>query len=297
MKHHLDTLRQTIKESQENLADAQINLENDRDLQGIVKSVYESNGTDLGDFWLTFLEMSDVLMQNIHACHSRNAKEYLSSTHGMLKYLMAYNNYEYGRWLPDYWASINSLPPDQYKFFEENFSQLMAGLPYSLQAMDLWIESTMNLGSKLKHGWLNLLDNEKQLLSTTRNVNNVARIRVTIRRNLKRKDRRQKHVECQSAHMKKDQMAVQNIQACFKEFDSELFDVSTPILRSLQSAIHASPDLLSDLKNALKDGQDQVLAFLQECVFSKQSSIRDTNTRNKRINFTNDYISKAPVIP
>ena len=93
MKHHLDTLRQTLKESQENLADAHRHLENDRDLQVIVKSVYESNGTDMGDFWLTFLEMSDVLMKNIHACHSRNAQEYLSSTQGMLKYLMAYNNY------------------------------------------------------------------------------------------------------------------------------------------------------------------------------------------------------------
>ena len=81
----------------------------------------------------------------IYSIYSGNAQEYLSSTHGMLKYLMAYNNHEYGRWLPDYWASINSLPPDQYKFFEENFSQSMTGLTYSLQAMDLWIES-MNLG-------------------------------------------------------------------------------------------------------------------------------------------------------
>ena len=30
MKHHLDTLRQTLKESQENLTDAHRNLENDR---------------------------------------------------------------------------------------------------------------------------------------------------------------------------------------------------------------------------------------------------------------------------
>ena len=94
--------------------------------------------------------------------------------------------------------------------------------------------------------------------------------------------------------MKKDETAEQNIQACFKEFDSEPFVVSTPILRWLQSAINASPHLLSDLKNALKDGQDQVLAFLQERVFSKQSSIHDTISRNKRINFTNDYISNTP---
>ena len=56
MKHHLDTLRQTLTESQENLADSHRNHENDRDLQEIIKSVYESNGTDMGDFWLTFLD-------------------------------------------------------------------------------------------------------------------------------------------------------------------------------------------------------------------------------------------------
>ena len=174
-----------------------------------------------------------------------------------------------------------------YKFFEEHVSQSMTGLPYSLQAMDLWKESTVNLGSKLKQGWLDLFDNEKQLLSTTRNVNNVARIRATIRRNLKRKDRRKKHVECQSARTKKDEMAVQNTQACFKEFDSEPFDVSIPILSNLQSAIHASPDLLSDLRNALKG------ARLPSRTCS-HSNLRDTISRNKRINFTNDYISKAP---
>lgn len=141
----------------------------------------------MGDMWLSFLEMTDPLIQNYHSCHVRNASEYLSSTYDMMKYIMAYNNHNYGRWLPDYWASISSLPGDQYTFFANNFSRSLTGLPFSLQGMDLWIECTMNLGSKLMQGWLNLLDNEKQLLSTTRNVNNIARIRATIKRNMKRK--------------------------------------------------------------------------------------------------------------
>ena len=158
-ENHLITLRSALNESQENLAAAHDSLEQDEDLLDIVQHVYKSNGTDMGDFWLSFLEMSDVLIQNIHACHVRSVSEYLSSTYNMLKYLMAYNNHNYGRWLPDYWASISSLSKDKYSFFADNFTQSLTGLPFSLQAMDLWIECTMNLGYKLKQGWLNIVDN------------------------------------------------------------------------------------------------------------------------------------------
>ena len=40
-------------------------------------------------------------------------------------------------------------------------------------AWDLWIETTMNKGSKLKSSWLSILNNEKQLLVHSRNVNNI----------------------------------------------------------------------------------------------------------------------------
>ena len=282
-----------MKESQDNLSAAHDYLERDKDLHDIVDRIYRSNGTDMGDFWLSFLEMTDILVQNIHACHVRNATEYLSSTYDMLKHLMAYNNHNYGRWLPDYWASISSLPEEQYKFFADNFTQSLTGLPFSLQGMDLWIECTMNLGSKLKQGWLNLLDNEKQLLSTTRNVNNIARIRSTVKRSLLRKDRIRKHVECQTSRVKKDERAVQDIESCLAEFDTEPFDASSPALRTLQSAITATANLISDVKNAVKEGDEQSHAILQDRVYTKHSSIRDTISRNKRVDFASDYVPKT----
>ena len=49
----------------------------------------------------------------------------------------------------------------------------------------------MDLSSKLKQGLLTV----KQRKATKRNVNNILRIRSTIMRNLKKKDRRRKHVE------------------------------------------------------------------------------------------------------
>jgi hypothetical protein len=64
-------------------------------------------GTDMGDFWVSFLEMSDPLVQSIDACHARNGSEYLSSTYDMLAGLMAYDNHDYARWLPDYWVMLS----------------------------------------------------------------------------------------------------------------------------------------------------------------------------------------------
>jgi len=45
----------------------------------------------------------------------------------------------------------------------------------------------MNKGSKLKSGWLAILNNEKQLLSNTRNVNNINRVRRAVHQHANRK--------------------------------------------------------------------------------------------------------------
>ena len=172
--------------------------------------------------------------------------EYLSSTYNMLPGLMVYDNHDYERWLPDYWAMLSSLTDEQMVFFNDHFTQSMTGLPYSCQPLDLWIETTMNLNSKLKQGWTQLLQNEKQLCSTTRKANNVARVKSIVKRGLHCQRHHRKHVECQPARMKKDEQAILDLQACMHDFEADPFGIS-PTLRSLQSGLVASPDLLHDL--------------------------------------------------
>ena len=290
IKKNLDTLRNALTKNQEALQEAHGDLEDDDDMKELINRVYEKPGTDMGDFWVSFMEMSDPLVQNIDACHARNGSEYLSSTYNMLPGLMAYDNHDYGRWLPDYWAMLSLLSDEQMAFFNDHFAQSITGLPYSCQPLDLWIETTMNLNSKLKQGWLQLLQNEKQLFSTTRNANNVARVKATVNQNLKCQRRHRKHVECQPARMKKDEQAVQDLQACMKDFDAEPFDISSPTLRSLQSGLVASQELVRDLKTALPDGQAQVEILLKERVFTKIKPLTATIHRNKRRNFASDKI-------
>ena len=60
----------------------------------------------------------------------------------------------------------------------------------------MWIECTMNKGSKMKADWLHILRNEKQLLVHSRNVNNVSRIRAALSALTKQKKSKRKHVKC-----------------------------------------------------------------------------------------------------
>ena len=281
---NISILRKALEESKDKLLSVHGELQGDESIGKLVDEMYRSPGTDIGDFWLTFLEMSDILLQNVHACHVCDLDEYLSSSYDMLPGLLAYNNHDYGKYLPDYWAMISNLTEVKKKYFSDHFAQSITGFPYSCQPMNLWIETTMNLNSKLKQGWLQLLQNDKQLFCTTRNANNVARVKQNMKTYLNAHRRSQSHVECQPARLVKDERAVQELLTCMEEFEADPFDDSMPHLRSLQSGIPASSDVLIDLKEALSEGKTQAKEILEKRVFSKTLNLKDRLAKNKRLN-------------
>ena len=120
----------------------------------------------------------------------------------MMPWIVVYDMNRYGRWLPDFWAMLTFLPADQISFLRTDFTQSITGNPYSNMAWDMWIECTMNKGSKMKSGWLSILQNEKQLLVHSRNVNNVAKIRAVHNALANRKPAKRKHMECGPKRMR-----------------------------------------------------------------------------------------------
>ena len=98
--------------------------------------------------------MTDVLAQDIHACHTQSYEEFKSSTHEMPKGMASYKQTEYLRYLSDFWAMIENADEEQAIFFESHFVQSMTGLPCSSMPLDMWIEVAKNLCSKLKAGWI-----------------------------------------------------------------------------------------------------------------------------------------------
>ena len=142
-----------------------------------------------------------------------------------------------------------------------------------------------------KGGWLGVLNNEKQLFSITRIANNVARVKTCLNKYLNCKRRNRKHVECQPARLKKDEQAVQDLVAVLEDFNSDPFDDAFPTLRSLQTGIVITSDILQDFNTALDDGKEQVKHLLEERIFNKEKALNATLKRNKRKNFSSISIS------
>ena len=120
----LGILHNSTTKKLEAIQQAQFELENSEEITDLIQRVYQKMETDMGDFWISFLEMTDPLVQCIDACHSRNFLEYLSSTYNMLSGLMIYDNHDYGRWLPDYWAHLTSFSAEQMDFLVIIFPNL-----------------------------------------------------------------------------------------------------------------------------------------------------------------------------
>ena len=151
----------------------------------------------------------------------------------------------------------------------------------------------MNKGSKMKAGWLSILQNEKQLMADTKNFNNIGRVRAALHNPVNRKQLSQKHQECTLARMCRDEQTVQDLISCFKEFDSFPFDPASPALRTLQSAIPATPELIRDFKKAKQYGETQLKVFMDERIYSKEKSNHDHIKRNSRLTFAKFPLRKV----
>ena len=137
--NNLEVLKKALTENKENHASAYTDLEMGQNIQKLVHVVYDRTNTDMGECWMSFQEASNIFLQSLDACHVNNLDEYLPSTRAKLPVMLAYNNHDYGRLLPDYWATISPFPYEKRKYFSEYFAQSMTGLPYSNQPINLWI--------------------------------------------------------------------------------------------------------------------------------------------------------------
>lgn len=248
----------------------------------------QASGTPMARFWTSFLEMTEILMMNLHALRTQNWDEFKTSLRLMLPWLQIYDNSKYGRWMVEYWLEIDNLPEDKAMHFRNGlFSQSISGNPYSCLPLDLWIEMTMNKGSKMKAGWLKILKNEKMLLTDSRNVNKVNQVRASLHSQAKSTKSKQIHSENTSQRMKVDEQAVQDITSCLIEFGSDPFDETKPSLRSLQSGVVASSLLVDDFESAHCDGERLFTTFCDDRMLSTNVSFYSAVHKNSRRNFSN----------
>jgi hypothetical protein len=75
MTENLEILRDVKANTLETLAAAYTNLDDDKDLTTVIMKIFgglKASGSDMAEYWLSFLDMVDILMMNIHALHCCN---------------------------------------------------------------------------------------------------------------------------------------------------------------------------------------------------------------------------------
>jgi len=274
-------------------------LESHPDIVSFVEQVFqsaESSNSSMVKYWLSFMSMVEVLMLNIHAVKTRNWDEFKASLRMMMPWLHVYDNDRYARWLVEFWLEVSSLPEEKARYLRDGlFAQSMTGRPYSCLPLDLWIEMTMNKGSKMKAGWLKILRNEKMLLTTTRNVNSVNRVRAALHTLAQMKTSALKHIENTPSRLKIDEQVVQDLDSCITEFDCDPFDLDKPQLRALVSGVVASGDLVRDFESAHEDGETRVTQFFRERMFLQNTPFDATIHRCSRYTFSKPPVTRDSV--
>ena len=80
----LAVLHDPMTISQESLATAHGKLENDPAIDTMISSVFEDiEGSDMANYWSDTMMMVEILMMNVHAIHTCNWEEYLTSLRKM----------------------------------------------------------------------------------------------------------------------------------------------------------------------------------------------------------------------
>ena len=104
----------------------------------------------MANYWLSFMEMVEILMMNIHSLKTQNWEMFKDSIKLMIPWMQVYDNNKYGKWLVEFWVTMSTLPPHIDSYMAQGiFAQSIKGNPYSCLPLDLWIEMTMNKGSKI----------------------------------------------------------------------------------------------------------------------------------------------------
>ena len=156
-----------------------------------------------------------------HAMRTQNWEEYLTSIRMMLPWLFAYNSFHYSRYLSLYWSEINNLDEEKAFYMRSGlFSASMFVRPFSPLPHDQWIEMTMNKGSKMKAGWIGIMHNEEALQVNTKVVNNITKVKESLKEVANIQKCQYSHTERSPAQMIKDVKTVEILTGTLQEWNA-----------------------------------------------------------------------------
>ena len=106
------------------------------------------NRSDLAKFWITYLDMIEILLKLVRSSRERNWDMHLSAIHDMIPWCFAYDKINYAKYLSSYYVDMVRLPrthPTAYEFLNNGglSVQLSSSNPFGAIPVDQAMEETV----------------------------------------------------------------------------------------------------------------------------------------------------------
>ena len=227
-----------------------------KDYIDFIDTIKDSGG-ELAVYWLSFIEMTQILLNIIFATRSGNWELLIESLRDVVPYAFAYDNINYARYLTTMLGEMLQLEdthPEVYRsFMDGNFSvQLSDRNTFGRIEPDKCIEMTINKDTKTPGGTTGFSTNPNSIIRWSINATYRAELRKKMHEFASYKKQKFLHKDLNPSRIMKDEKDVNAIiDVLSNTFTSPFSD--NPLL-CISNGILAMDEVASDTKNALSKG-------------------------------------------
>ena len=186
-------------------------------------------------FWLSYIEMAELLLNTLYATRTGDWDLYLQCIRDIIPYTFAYDNYNYARYLSPMLGTMLGLEeshPYTYENFKQGYftAQLTEGQQFSRVEPDKVIEMTLNKDCKSGGGTTGFTQNSGAVHRWELNATYRAGLRRCLHEHTSYQQASSKHSDLSPSRIKKDITDVTNITALMNDTFLHPFSSSSELL-------------------------------------------------------------------
>ena len=219
----------------------------------------------LRGFWVTYLDMVELLLNTIYAVRSGSWNLLLECIKEMLPYIFAYDHVNYSRYLTPMLGDMLALPddyPEIYQaFLEGKFAaQLTQGKMFSRVETDKVIEMTLNKDTKSASGTTGFSTNVNAVRRWELNASYRSALRECFHQHVMHEPQNYQHKDLTPSRIKRDEANIQSVMSVLD--DAFVNPFSEMSLVSISTGIEATDKVATDLFRAYKVGKEAMQEFI-----------------------------------
>ncbi|KAG1659234.1 Programmed cell death protein 4 [Nymphon striatum] len=233
-----------------------------------LNNLRQGNGT-LAAFWMSYIDMVELMLKLLRASREGNWKLYLTSIHEMIPWCFSYDNINYARYLSAYYAEMTNLPeehPEIHDYLEAGGFSVQIGSKntFGKIPVDQTVEETVNRDTQTQGGTkgFSLKANALSRYYLTAEYRSSYLRRLKDMLNINQSD--QKHNDLQASRIAKDELDVKNLTDMIESSWINPFSNDYDDLVSISTGRVAPKEVVQDLCSAYKIGQNTYIVFREE---------------------------------